>query len=46
MSGVFFVESKINFKVVVSVIINLINDLNVMDEVMLDGLINVELVYF
>ena len=38
-------ESKINFKVAVSATINPTNDLNVTDEVTLDGLTNVELVY-
>lgn len=38
-------QSKINFKVAVSATINPTNDLNVTDEVTLDGLTNVELVY-
>jgi hypothetical protein len=38
-------ESKINFKVTVEASINPTNDLNVTDEVTLDGLTNVELVY-
>ncbi|EKD5159734.1 TPA: DUF1120 domain-containing protein [Enterobacter cloacae] len=38
-------QSKINFKVVVEATINPTNDLNVTDEVTLDGLTNVELVY-
>ncbi|HAT7732121.1 TPA: DUF1120 domain-containing protein [Enterobacter cloacae] len=44
-SGVPSAESKINFKVAVSATINPTNDLNVTDEVTLDGLTNVELVY-
>ncbi|RWT22770.1 DUF1120 domain-containing protein [Enterobacter cloacae] len=44
-SGVLSAQSKINFKVVVEAGINPTNDLNVTDEVTLDGLTNVELVY-
>ncbi|EKS9205431.1 DUF1120 domain-containing protein [Enterobacter cloacae] len=44
-SGVLSAQSKINFKVAVEASINPTNDLNVTDEVTLDGLTNVELVY-
>jgi hypothetical protein len=44
-SGDLSAESKINFKVFVEATINPTNDLNVTDEVTLDGLTNVELVY-
>ncbi|NWJ82905.1 hypothetical protein HX884_25675, partial [Enterobacter sp. SECR19-1250] len=44
-SGVLSAQSKINFKVAVEATINPTNDLNVTDEVTLDGLTNVELVY-
>ncbi|WP_421511255.1 DUF1120 domain-containing protein [Enterobacter sp. JS8-1] len=44
-SGVLSPQSKINFKVVIEATINPTNDLNVTDEVTLDGLSNVELVY-
>ena len=44
-TGVLSAESKINFKVFVEATINPTNDLNVTDEVTLDGLTNVELVY-
>ncbi|HCL6102204.1 DUF1120 domain-containing protein [Enterobacter cloacae subsp. cloacae] len=44
-SGVLSAQSKINFKVAVEAGINPTNDLNVTDEVTLDGLTNVELVY-
>ncbi|MCU6252347.1 DUF1120 domain-containing protein [Enterobacter cloacae] len=44
-SGAPSAESKINFKVAVSATINPTNDLNITDEVTLDGLTNVELVY-
>ena len=43
--GLLSAESKINFKVFVEATINPTNDLNVTDEVTLDGLTNVELVY-
>ncbi|EOC9245692.1 DUF1120 domain-containing protein [Enterobacter cloacae] len=44
-SGVLSAQSKINFKVAVEATINPTNDLNITDEVTLDGLTNVELVY-
>ncbi|ELE9015426.1 DUF1120 domain-containing protein [Enterobacter cloacae] len=44
-NGVPSPESKINFKVAVSATINPTNDLNVTDELTLDGLTNIELVY-
>lgn len=44
-SAVLSAQSKINFKVAVEATINPTNDLNVTDEVTLDGLTNVELVY-
>ena len=38
-------QTKINFKVAVEATINPTNDLSITDEVTLDGLTNVELVY-